>query len=925
MINDEKRKTGPQEILVVDDTVASLQLLADILGSQGYRVRPASSGRLALRSVAIARPDLILLDVKMPDMDGYEVCRRLKADEASRDIPVIFISALYGTAEKVRGFDAGGVDYITKPFQRGEVLARVRTHLELRRLQEQMKKAYEEVELQVRQRTAELAKTNKDLRESERKFKAIFENIQDGYLLEDMDGTIMLVNPSSAAILGYDTSEELIGRNLAADVYAHPADRKELKSILEKEGRVDDYALEFRRKNGEHITISCNVHLVKDASGQPVALEGLFRDVTLRRRVEEEVRRSQRLLQSTFDAIPGLINVLDKDLNIVYSNWHEHDYVTAEERANNPKCYRAFLHKDEACPDCHVGEIFATGKPRTVEVFNNVQGTYKEVSTFPVFDEAGKVRYVVEHVTDISERKQAEATLRDEKEKLETVTRSIGVGLAAIGKDYRILWANQVLKETFGDIEGKVCHVTFNKVDQICPGCGVRQVFATGRGPVTHEQKAIDVNGNDVWSEIIVTPIRDEQGNITAALEVVVPINERRREEEERRAIERQLRQAQKMEAVGTLAGGIAHDFNNILTAVLGYADLVREGLTPGSKSLKLQTEVINAGIRAKELVKQILTFSRQAEYEFRPLQLQLIIKETLKLLQATIPTTIEIRQDIDPSCRAVLADPTQIHQVLLNLCTNSYQAMREKGGVLEVCLRETVIGHDEHIANLELQPGDYVKLSVSDTGVGIRPEDMEKIFEPYFTTKPVGEGTGLGLSLVHGIVKSHKGRIAVYSEPGKGTVFNLYFPCIEAGGEAGEVMSDELVPGGNEHILIVDDEDLIVKMEKLILESLGYRITATTSSMEALRIFEQRPADFDLVITDMTMPHMTGAELARKFLAIRPDIPLILLTGFNAQINQKTAKEIGIREYALKPVRKKDLAHMVRRALDQEAPSLSG
>jgi PAS domain S-box-containing protein len=763
----------------------------------------------------------------------------------------------------------------------------------------------------------DIGQANEKLRESEKKFKTIFENIQDGYILADMDGAILLVNPASVKTLGYDSCEELIGRNVAAEVYTRPADREKLKSILRENGKVHDYELEFRRKNGEHILVSCNLHLVLDTNGQPIAIEGLSRDITERKKAREELRQSQRLLQSLFDAIPGLINVLDKDLNIVYSNWHDHEYITEEERTNNPKCYKVFLKKDKPCAACHVGKVFATGKPCRAEVFNNLDGGYKEVSTFPVFDAAGKVSYVVEHATDISERKQAELALRAEKEKLETVTRNIGVGLAIVSKDFRILWANEVVKETFGDIEGKICHEKFHKRDRICPGCGVKQVFATGLGPVIHEQKAIDVNGNEIWTENIVTPITNEKGDIISALELAVPITERKRAEEERKEIEKQLRQAQKMESVGTLAGGIAHDFNNILSGVLGYADMVREELVPGSKSLQLQQEVIKAGLRAKELVKQILTFSRQAEHDFKPLQLHLIVKEALKLLRASIPTTIEIRQDIHTCSGTVLADPTQIHQVLLNLCTNAYYAMREKGGVLKVSLQEILIGPEDQLAALELQPGRYLQLSVSDTGVGIRPEDMEKIFEPYFTTKPVNEGTGLGLSVVHGIVKSHKGYITVNSEPGKGTVFNLYFPCIAAAEEAGATGAAEPLPGGNEHILVVDDEVFIIKIEQFLLENLGYRITATTSSMEALRLFEQQPADFDLVITDMTMPQMTGVELARKFLAIRPDIPIILCTGFNELINEKTAKEIGIREFALKPVSKKEMAEMVRRALD--------
>jgi PAS domain S-box-containing protein len=633
-----------------------------------------------------------------------------------------------------------------------------------------------------------------------------------------------------------------------------------------------------------------------------------------------ELRQPQSLLQSLFEAIPGLINVLDKDLNVVYSNWHDHDYVSAEERASRPKCYRVFLHKDEPCPNCHVGEIFATGKPRKVEVSNNVDGGCKEVSTFPVFDEAGRVRYVVEHATDISERKRAELALRAEKEKLETVTRNIGVGLTVISRDYRIQWANEVLKETFGDIEGKICYEILKRRNQICPQCGVEQVFATGRGPVTQEQKGIDTQGNEVWAEIIVTPLRDEAGNVTAALEVVVPISERRRAEEERKEIEKQLRQAQKMESVGTLAGGIAHDFNNILTVVLGYAEMVLGELDPDSKCRELQQEVVRAGLRARELVKQILTFSRQAEHDLKPLQLQYIVKETLKLLRASIPTTIEIRQDIESCGGAMLADPTQIHQVLLNLCTNAYHAMREQGGVLTVSLREIAVGPDGHPAGgFAMQPGRYLELSISDTGVGIRPEEMEKIFEPYYTTKPVNEGTGLGLSVVHGIVRSHGGHINVASEPGQGSVFRICFPCVEATAETIAMQPVEPLPGGTERILVVDDEEFVVKMEQLILENLGYRVTATTSSVIAMHVFAQHPASFDLVITDMTMPSMTGAELARRCLAIRPDIPIILCTGFNAQISEKTAREIGVREFAMKPVGKREFALMVRRALQQQ------
>jgi PAS domain S-box-containing protein len=404
---------------------------------------------------------------------------------------------------------------------------------------------------------------------------------------------------------------------------------------------------------------------------------------------------------------------------------------------------------------------------------------------------------------------------------------------------------------------------------------------------------------------------------VSSALENVRLFKETGRAYEELRVTQGQLLQVQKMEAIGALAGGIAHDFNNILTAIIGYTELAREEATEGSRVRANLQEVLKAGMRAKDLVQQILMFSRQSEQEQKPLQVDSIVKEGLKLLRASIPTTVEIRPNIQRECGTVLGDPTQIYQVLVNLCVNAAHAMREKGGVLEVSLMN--VDFDAASAqHPDLKPGPYVKLTVSDTGHGMERAVMQRIFDPYFTTKGPGEGTGMGLAVVHGAVKNHGGAITVDSEPGKGTTFHVYFPRMERGG-APEAEAAASVPTGSERILFVDDEKALVDMVKQMIESLGYKVAGRTSSIEALEAFRAQPDKFDLVITDQTMPNMTGETLAKELLRIRSDIPIILCTGYSELITKEKAKAMGIRQLIMKPVVRSELARIIRHVLDQE------
>ncbi len=396
---------------------------------------------------------------------------------------------------------------------------------------------------------------------------------------------------------------------------------------------------------------------------------------------------------------------------------------------------------------------------------------------------------------------------------------------------------------------------------------------------------------------------------------------ERSRLEKEQKKMEAQLRQAQKMEAIGTLAGGIAHDFNNILGIILGYTEVTLRGLPENSIHQENLRGVRNAGLRAKDLIRQILSFSRMSEKYQQPINLSPIIKEGLKLLKAALPTTITINefyQADDNSADVVLGDPTQIHQILMNLCTNAFHAMKDKGGTLDVILSDVYFSSYDIGRPTDLAPGAYVRLTVSDTGHGMSADVVERIFEPYFTTKG-GEGSGLGLAVVHGIVKSHEGTITVYSEPGQGTTFKVYLPKLESV-IASETESVVPLPKGTECVLLVDDEEGLIKSGTYLLEFLGYKVVSSRSSAHALELFRLQPDNFNVVITDMTMPEMTGIDLAGRILHIRPDMPIVLCTGFSEKIASELASSTGIKEYLTKPLEIHSLAQTVRKVLDQRS-----
>ncbi len=425
-----------------------------------------------------------------------------------------------------------------------------------------------------------------------------------------------------------------------------------------------------------------------------------------------------------------------------------------------------------------------------------------------------------------------------------------------------------------------------------------------------------DSSAFPVFMDVTVVPSSDDASRYHVVN--MQDISQRKAAEKEKQRLESELQQAHKMEAIGTLAGGIAHDFNNILSVIIGFSEIIKLDIPVDSKVHAQIDQILLAAERAAALVKQILTFSRKSDQLQQTFEPHLIIKETLKMLRSSLPTTINIEEEIATDCGVINADPTKVHQIMLNLCTNSFHAMENTIGTLTVklCKRDLTA---QDIPDKKLQPGPYVELMVSDTGCGMNKEVLDRVFDPYFTTKDQGKGTGLGLSVVHGIVKDYKGFIKVDSNVGKGSTFKVYLPVQLEKQDIKSISSEEVYDtSGTERILVVDDEISIINLNKTVLERQGYTVVTVQDSLEALEIFNAAPDDFDLIITDQTMPNMSGSALASKILAVRPSLPIILCTGYSSSINEDEALALGISKYVNKPVERKELISIVREVLDR-------
>lgn len=530
----------------------------------------------------------------------------------------------------------------------------------------------------------------------------------------------------------------------------------------------------------------------------------------------------------------------------------------------------------------------------------------------------GLVIYGIARITD-SEVRRTEKALQKSEEKYRSLTNQVPVGIYRTSEQGQILYANPALAAILGydsveELRDVNVQDTFVDPQQ-------RQRYLVkwkkNKGIMTVEANLLTKDGKEIWVRDHGKAVSDDNGKILYFDGIIEDITAQNQVAEERQKLEEQLRQAQKMEAIGNLAGGIAHDFNNILGVIIGYSEMTMENIAESDPNRSNMEKVMVACQRAKEMVKHILTFSRKTGKERKSVYLSEIVNESFRLLRSALPSTIEIRQQVPGQSGSILANWTEIHQVIMNLCTNAAHAMRDRGGILNIQLREIKLD-PQSVFLKGLQPGTYQQLTISDTGHGMTPGIMNRIFEPYFTTKTKSEGTGMGLAVAHGIIKSHGGEITVYSEPGKGTTFHIYLPVTEIK-KISEREETEDIRGGDEYILFVDDEETLVELARQMLESLGYKVAARTSSIEALEVFSSHPHRFALVITDQTMPNMTGLQLSGKIRQIRPDIPIILCTGFSKNANEEVVKTHQINAFVMKPLLKKDIARLIRNVLDQQ------
>jgi PAS domain S-box-containing protein len=777
----------------------------------------------------------------------------------------------------------------------------------------------------IRRKSAE-----ENLRESEQKYRLLVENLPGTVFRGFKDWSVEFFDNTIEIFTGYNVDEFNSRRMKWIDIFVEEDIVTAKQSFIQALKTNKSYIREYRVKSkfeGIH-WIQERGQIECDDNGEIEYVDGVFFDVTDRKQAQKALRESEERFKDLANLLPQPVWETDLEGNFTYTN-----RAGYESFGYTPKDLKEGLS---------IAEVIALeDRERGVENFGktlrgikheNYEYTCltKDGRKFPALiystpiikdGEAFGVRGVTLDITDL---KKAEVELQRsenryrtlyqesmQREQLyESLLKSAPDAVAIYNLNGETTYVNPAFTQIFGftmqDVQGKrIPFVPESEMEKTI--AGIKQVLE-GESVTGFETKRRTKDGRILDIILSSACYNDHEGHRAG---IVVFL----RDVTEAKQTERQLQQVQKMESIGTLAGGIAHDFNNMLGIIVGNTELAMDDVSEWNPVRQNLEEIRIASMRARDMIKRIMAFSRQTPREMKPVRIGSIIEESLKLLRSSIPTTIEIHQNISSDSDIVRADPTQINQILINLCTNAAQAIGEKAGVLEVSLENIELDEESAIHYYDLSSGKYVRLTVSDTGDAIDPKILERIFDPYFTTKKVGEGSGMGLSVVHGIVKSHGGGISVISKPGKGTIFHILFPGIEDEPES-EIEIAAEIPMGKERILFVDDEKAMVNTIQPMIERLGYNVTTRTSSIEALEAFRANPGRFDLVITDFTMPNMTGMELAKELLKLRPNIPIILCTGYSEHINEDKAKASGIRAFLLKPVVLDEIANTIRKVL---------
>jgi PAS domain S-box-containing protein len=847
----KEMNTAPlDKILVVDDATANLQLLTNLLTEHGYTVYPASDGELALAFVRSTLPDLILLDIRMPGMDGFEVCRRLKADERTRSLPIIFISILEDERDKVKGFQAGGVDYITKPFQPEEVLARIRTHLQLRDLTVRLKQ-------KVAERTVDLESANQQLR------REIAERKQAEESLRRSEEEKSILNQIANVFL--TSPDEAIYSEVLVIV---------LQVMKSKFGIFG-----YKGENGDLITPS------------------LTRDIW------DECQVAGKSIVFPADSWGN-------------SLWGRAIREKTAFNSDGPFCTpEGHLHIDHFLT---VPIIYGQKSIGLISVANK-EGGYTTEDKDLLERIAGKISPILQArlQRDIQEqrRKTVEKALKDSEEKYRLLITNADEAIFIV-QDEVVKFPNPKTLEMIGYSAEELAEMPF--VDLIHPEDksmvfeGYLRLLEGERRYKASPFRIMDKKGKEMWVHFTTAPITwEHRMGILCFLRDITA----------EKRLEAQFRQAQKMEAVGRLAGGVAHDFNNMLGVIIGYTELALMNVVPSNPLHTPLHEIAEAARRSIDLTRQLLAFARKQTIAPKILNLNDTVSGLLNMLHRLIGEDIKLAWRPGADLWSVKMDSSQIDQVLANLCVNARDAI---AGVGEVTIETENMTFDEaYCASYAgFIPGEYVQLTVSDDGCGMDKETQAHLFEPLFSTKPVGKGTGLGLATVYGIVQQNDGFINVYSEPGQGTTFKCYFSRYET--EPAETLQErtsETLPGGKERILVVEDEKAILDLGKRILEKLGYTVLTAKTPGEAIRLVAEHSGDIHLLLTDVVMPEMNGRDLAERLVSLKPGLKCLYMSGYTTNVvAHRGVLEEGVC-FIQKPFSAKGLAAKVREALNQKSP----
>ena len=744
------------------------------------------------------------------------------------------------------------------------------------------------------------------------RFRLIVETANDGIWAVDSHTNTTFVNPVMAEMIGYRPGE-IMGRSFLDFLYEEEVQAQKETFARRSQGAEERYERRLRHRDGHEVWARVSAVPMFDDAHNFVGSFGMVTDFTDRKLAEKATRESQERFQALFQFAPVAI-FLDKLNGETVDCNKAAEEITGYAREELLGMPIGNIIPEQIWPVLPKTGIEALpkGEHSIESIIVRKDGDVSAVLVSTKLIALNDEEAFIVIVSDITERKRAE----EERMRLVAAIEQAAEAIIITDTNWIIDYVNPAFSAMTGydssEVRGR--HLRLLKSDKHDSGFyrDIREKLKSGQG-WTGRLNNRKKDGSLYETEATASAVRNKSGDIINFVSIHRDITLQGK-------LERDLRQAQKMEAIGTLAGGIAHDFNNILAAIVGHAELARFKLSQDDPVRSNLDQVLKAGARATDLVKRILAFSRQTELRRQPVPIVSVVKEALKLLRPSLPTTIEIRREItlSPEDGVIFADPTEIHQVLMNLCTNAAHAMRANGGVLLVRLSYLVVPDSRYSLYPDLEPGPYVCLSISDTGNGIDPGVLDRIFDPYFTTKPIGEGTGLGLSVVQGIVRTYGGTIKVHSLPGQGTTFEIFFKGME---KQPPVLTEkiEALPAGAERILLVDDEQILAELGKELLESVGYKVVTETNSLQAMETFRADPYRFDLVITDMTMPGLRGEELARQIIALRPDMPIILCTGYSDLIDEKLAREIGIREFVMKPYVVANFVQTIRKALKTE------